>query len=335
MGGGVNSYVRWLVPRIRECHRLLSENGSLFLHLDYKSSHYLKIELDKIFGRNNFINEIVWHYTGGGRSKNYFSRKHDSILWYSKQKNKQIFNINKARIPYNKNSGYAKSGIKSKSGKIYKPNPLGTPVDDVWNIPIINPMSPERIGYPTQKPLFLLNRIIECCSKESSVIADFFCGCGTTVSATQNLNRQWLGCDISKDAIKVIRERMAKEHQLKIEVINTDQPTRAQIYRLNPFEFEKKMVEMLGGTPNHKQVSDGGIDGRMHDWTPIQVKKSDKVGRPVIDSFYKHVKEGNGKGIIIAKSFSKSAYEEADRLFNKYGLQIDLVPSDDIIRDAA
>ena len=99
---------------------------------------------------------------------------------------------------------------------------------------------------------------------------------------------------------------MAKEHQLKIEVINTDQPTKAQIYRLNPFEFEKKMVEMLGGTPNLKQVCDGGIDGRVYDSTPIQIKKSVKVGRPVIDSFYKHVTDGNGKGIIIAKSFSVS-----------------------------
>ena len=127
---------------------------------------------------------------------------------------------------------------------------------------------------------------------------------------------------------------MQKEHDLNIEIINTNQPTRAEIYRLNPFEFEKKIVEMLGGTPNEKQVGDGGVDGRMYDYTPIQVKKSENIGRPVIDSFYKHIKEGNGKGIIIAKSFSKNAYDEVDRLFNKFGLQIDLVPSDDIIRDS-
>ena len=92
---------------------------------------------------------------------------------------------------------------------------------------------------------------------------------------------------------------------------------------------------MLGGTPNLKQVGDGGVDGRMYDSTPVQVKKSPNIGRPVVDSFYKHVKSGNGKGIIIAKSFSKTAHEEVNRLFNEEGLQIDLVLSDDLIRDAA
>ena len=128
---------------------------------------------------------------------------------------------------------------------------------------------------------------------------------------------------------------MARDHKLKIEVIPIGGLSRAQIYRLNPFEFETKMAEMLGGTPNLKQVGDGGVDGRMYDSTPVQVKKSPNIGRPVVDSFYKHVKSGNGKGIIIAKSFSKTAHEEVNRLFNEEGLQIDLVLSDDLIRDAA
>lgn len=327
-GGGINSYIRWLVPRLRECHRLLKDTGSFFLHLDYRSSHYAKVELDKIFGASNFRNEIVWCYAGGGISKKYLPRKHDTILWYSKSEN-YFYDA-----PMRK---YSQTGSgRHSDGSTYDKDRDRTPCNDWWNdISPVNSMSNERLGYPTQKPIPLLKRAIKMSCPSNGVVADFFCGCGTTVSAAQNLKRKWLGCDVSKDAIAVIRKRMIKEHKLKVDVIKIGNLSKKEIYKLSPFEFEKKMVELIGGTPNIKQVGDRGVDGRMHDSTPIQVKKTDNIGRPVIDSFYRHVKSGNGKGIIIAKSFAKTAYEEIDRLFNEEGLQIDLVPSDDIIRDAA
>ncbi len=335
-----------MVPRLRECHRLLKNTGVFCLHLDQRSVHYARIELDKIFGAKNLINEIVWHYTNsGGRGKKTWSKKHDVILIYSKTK-KYFFDG--TRDGQKRQAGKTSKGghIFEKNGKVYQQiwsNKKSYTyclsddkiADDVWTIQPIPPHHSERLGYPTQKPLALLNRIIKCLTNENYIIADFFCGCGTTVSAANNLGRKWLGCDISKDAIKVIRQRMAKEHKIKVEVVKIGDLSRREIERLNPFEWEKKMVEMLGGTPNLKQVGDGGIDGRMYDSTPIQVKKSSNVGRPVIDSFYRHVKNGNGKGIIIAKSFGKGAYEEVARLANEEGLQIDLVPSDDLIRDAA
>ena len=107
--------------------------------------------LDSIFGANNFRNEIIWHYTGGGRSKSSFSKKHDIIFYYRKSK-QTPFCLDSIRVPYKESSGYAKSGIVSQAGKHYMPHPEGTPVDDVWEIPIINPMSKERLGYATQKP---------------------------------------------------------------------------------------------------------------------------------------------------------------------------------------
>ncbi len=343
-GGGVQSYIRWLVPRLRECHRLLKDTGSFFLHLDQRSSHYARVELDKIFGEKNFVNEIIWCYSNSGRSKRGFVKKHDTILFYAKTKK---FFWNNYKIPISQDyldSHYRQKDSKGKrcriridAGKkrVYYPED-GVYCNDWWvDIPSLNSMAKERLGYPTQKPLTLLERIIESTTKKNSIIADFFCGCGTTVSAAQNLGRKWLGVDISKDAIKVIEQRMLQEHKLEIEVVQVSQLSAKQIDRLNPFEWEKKMVEMLGGTPNLKQVGDGGVDGRMCDSTPIQVKKSPNVGTPVIRSFYMHVKNGNGKGIIIAKSFSKGAYEEVARLSNEEGLQIDLVPSDDLIRDAA
>ena len=335
-GGGVNSYIRWLVPRLKECHRLLKDTGIFCLHLDQRSSHYARVALDKIFGENNMVNELIWCYRGGGVPKKAFAKKHDTILVYSKTKN-WTFNVDEVRNPYSDDTKErcrhtARSFRKNKTYDKWKPNPKGKHPEDWLEIQPIMPSSKERLGYPTQKPLALLEKLISAFSNKDSIIADFFCGCGTTVSAAQNLGRKWLGADISRDAISVIRERMARDHKLNIDVINTEQPTRSEIYHLDPFAFERKMVEMLGGTPNKKQVGDGGVDGTMWDSTPIQVKKSPDVGRPVIDSFYKHVKNGNGQGIIVALSFTRTAYQEVDRLFNEEGLKIDLVPSDDLIR---
>ena len=341
-GGGVQSYIRWLVPRLRECHRLLSPTGVFCLHLDQRSGHYAKVELDKIFGYKNFLNQVIWDYSGNSTTSRFYPRKHDLILIYSKTGG-HVFNTvyrpySKATLKrYNhkdKNGRYKMSALRGgKPEKIYMKE--GCPVQDVWSdCPIVRKKT-ERLSYPTQKPLSLLNRLIKTFTDKGDMVFDSFCGCGTTISSAQSLGRKWAGIDISKDAVSIIKKRMAREHGLNIKVIKAETISREGVYRLNPFDFERQMVKMIGGTWNLKQVADGGIDGRCHDHTPIQVKKSFNVGRPVIDSFYKHVKGGNGRGVIIARSFSKGAYEEVNKLYNKEGLLIDLVPSDDIIRDAA
>ena len=154
-------------------------------------------------------------------------------------------------------------------------------------------------------------------------MADFFCGCATTLSAAQNLGRNWIGVDASKDASVVIRKRMLRDHNLKIEITPLKNLTIEQAKALDPFEFEKYCVRCIGGIPNEKQRGDGGIDGKLiEDGTPIQVKKSKNIGRPVIDSFYKHLKK-NGRGIIIALSFGSGAKEEAMKLkLEGYDLQL-------------
>ena len=369
--GGINSYIRWLYPRLMECHRLLKKTGIFCLHLDWRSSHYAKISLDKIFGYKNFVNEIIWRRGKcfSNTKSSFFPRNHDCILVYSKTRKysykRQFRSYNEKTLKMFKNNDkdgrgvyrlqslrtYGKSTIndfkkenkisKSKSGKLYLKQYLrdknGVTLDSVWEDigGMAHGANSEKMGYPTQKPLSLLNRLIETFTKKGDIVGDFFCGCGTTISSCETLDRKWLGCDISNDAIKVIRQRMKRDHKLKIEVINTSQLSKVKIYRLNAFEFERKMVEMLGGTPNIKQVGDRGVDGRCYDHTPIQVKKSFDIGRPVVDSFYKHVKSGNGQGVIVARSFCKTAYEEVDKLYNEEGLKIDLIPSDDIIRDAS
>lgn len=204
----LEAYLEWLQARIKKSVSFLTRYGSIFIHLDRRSVHHIKVWLDKYMGRARFRNEIIWHYTGGGRGKHYFSHKHDTILWYSMDFLRWTFNIDAVRMPYKRTSGYAKSGIKGSNGKTYLPHALGTPVDDVWDIPIINPLSNERLGYPTQKPEPLLERIIAGCSNEGDLIGDFMCGSGTTLAVAKRLNRSFVGCDISSDAIEVCLSRL-------------------------------------------------------------------------------------------------------------------------------
>lgn len=219
-GRGIDSYISMMNSRLILLRDLLSENGSIFVHCDWRVNPFLRLMLDEIFGGERFLNAIVWHYTGGGRSATYFSRKHDTVLWYAKS-DERTFNIDAVRVPYKETSGYAKGGIVAASGKKYEPHPLGTPVDDVWDIPIINPMSAERLGYPTQKPEMLLKRIIEAASSEGDLVADFFAGSGTTLAVAERLGRRWIGCDLSRFAVHVTRKRLLdREGCAPFEVLN-------------------------------------------------------------------------------------------------------------------
>ena len=245
------AYLVMMTSRLVELRRVLKPTGSLYLHCDPTASHYLKIVLDSIFGFDHFLNEIVWHYTGGGRSKSYFSKKHDILLWYRVGK-RHTFNVDAIRQPYKETSGYAKSGIIGASGKRYQPNPLGTPVDDVWDIPIINPLSHERLGYPTQKPLILLERIILASSNEGDVILDPFCGCGTTIAAAQKLGRRWIGIDITHLSIALQKYRLTEMYpELQFKVIGEpeDMGAARQLFKDNPFQFEWWALSMVRARP--------------------------------------------------------------------------------------
>ena len=204
-GKGSDSFISMIYERLVLMHDLLAEDGCIYVHCDWRFNSFMRILLDEIFKFH--VNEIIWHYTGGGRSETYFSKKHDSIFVYSKSPVFH-FNADSIRIPYKESSGYARGGITGKNGKHYVPNPLGTLPDDVWDIPIINPLSSERTGYPTQKPERLLERIIMASSDEGDLVADFFCGSGTTPAVAEKLGRKWLAADLGKIAIHTVRKRM-------------------------------------------------------------------------------------------------------------------------------
>ena len=169
--GGVDTYINWMYKRVEQIHRILKPTGSFYLHCDWHADAYLRVYvLDKIFGAKNFRNEIIWCYTGGGSSKENFGNKHDNIYFYSKSE-KWVFNSEDIRIEYNLDPSKRKSdkawGSNSKSGKVYKPNENGKIPENWWILSPLNSQSKERIGYPTQKPEALLERII--CTKPSTL----------------------------------------------------------------------------------------------------------------------------------------------------------------------
>ena len=209
--GGIEGYIKWLSPRLIEARRLLNSTGLIYLHLDWHAVHYVKVEMDRIFGYNRFINEIIWRYRTGGVSKNMFARKHDTILAYSKTQ--------EYRIEPWKEKAYTKSRYR-KAGKVNygsgdaeffrDSNGVYNYVNasDVWEIPYINSQAKERVGYPSQKPESLLERIISSSSRSGDTVADFFCGSGTTGVVAQKLGRRWILADKSRDAVEVSRFRL-------------------------------------------------------------------------------------------------------------------------------
>ena len=214
-------YLCYMAIRLIEMRRVLKDTGSIYFHCDPTMSHYIKIMMDTIFGEDNFRNEIIWCYRGAGYPKKDFGKRHDIVLRYSKTNNYYI-NIDAVRENYAETTKqrfkhYIDNIRKGKDFGIQQLNPLGKHPDDWWEIQPVAPSAKERKGYPTQKPLKLLERIIKASSKENDVILDPFCGCATTCIASEKLNRNWIGIDISIKAYDLVRERLTEEVEGKFD----------------------------------------------------------------------------------------------------------------------
>ena len=206
-------YLVYMAIRLIECYRILKETGSIYLHCDPTMSHYIKIVMDCIFWEGNFRNEIIWCYSGPGNVSKWFPRKHDTVLFYGKT---EKASFNPQRIAHksglhNKGTVFGKIDIDEK--KIEAKENAGKLIEDWWSgIGAGAHISKhERTGYPTQKPLALLERIIRASSNEGDIVLDPFCGCATTCIAAEKLNRKWIGIDVSIKAYEIVKERLQKE----------------------------------------------------------------------------------------------------------------------------
>jgi site-specific DNA-methyltransferase (adenine-specific) len=229
--GSAQDYITFMRPRAFELRRVLSLNGSLFFHCDWRTSHHVRVMLDEIFNvargetrlvindplstlqnKGVFVNEIIWHYgLGAAKTRRQLLSKHDTIFWYANS-DRYTFNLlrgepTQAMLAKYRHVDEAGRRYMNSYGKKYEMKG-GKPLDDVWNIPAIAPTSDERVGYPTQKPLALLDRIVRLASNEGDTVLDPFCGSGTTLVAAKQLNRKYIGIDANIQAIEIARSRL-------------------------------------------------------------------------------------------------------------------------------
>jgi site-specific DNA-methyltransferase (adenine-specific) len=304
-----------------------------YLPLDesYVESHYRNVDAD---GRR-----YMWdNLTGpGGAAKGnpYYEVLGVQGFWrYSQEKMNELIRAGRVAIP-----------PKGKTPRLkrYLDQSKGVPLQSVWDdLPPINSQAKESLGYPTQKPLGLLDRIIKTSSNPGQIVLDGFCGCGTALVSAQNLGRKWIGIDISPTACRVMAKRLCKDCGLiegKDFVVRDLPWSEEQLRKIPPFEFENWAVIALGGIKNKVQVGDMGIDGRIYPahatpkggkkagelgfmdiWYPIQVKQKDKAGRPDVDSFEAvMLREDRTKGFFVSFDYSHDALTEVDAFFRRSG----------------
>jgi len=273
------AYLCVMAPRLLEMRRVLKPTGSIYLHCDPTASHYLKLLMDAIFEPKNFQNEIIWSYRTGGATKRRFGRKHDTIFFYTKS-DKWLFNAIKEKSYQSHRYGYKFPvyEIDPETGKQYS----WTYPRDVWEITMGTGTS-ERVGYPTQKPEALLERIIKASSNENDLVLDPFCGCGTTIAVAERLRRQWAGIDITYLAIDVIKKRLEKNQIKENEHFQIygdpkDVYSAGQLAEQDPFQFELWAVSQLNAILTAK-TGDKGVDGIINF---VDYTKKDEIGKGII-----------------------------------------------------
>ena len=264
------AYLSYMTERLLPMKHLLRPTGSIYLHCDPTASHYIKIMMDVIFGHENFLNEIIWGYRTGGVSKRWLGRKHDTILLYAAKNGEHIFNLTKEKSYNRDNKPYRFKDVEEwqdDEGKWYTMASLR----DVWEINAIGRTSSERLGYATQKPLALLERIIKISSNEGDVVFDPFCGCATTIEAAHRLGRKWIGIDIAIHAIKRVsqvrlkdRLGLQEERDYLIEGMPRNIEGARDLWQRDKYHFQKWAVEQVGGFVTSRRTADGGIDGRLY-----------------------------------------------------------------------
>lgn len=309
------AYLSYMVERLLVMKRLIKPTGSIYLHCDPTASHYLKVMMDGIFGHGNFRNEIVWNYSGwnaklGGK----FNSRHDILLFYSNATKGMRFNS--YAEPWKSEAEYVRTRKQKihtdEEGRRYVTSDrgggkrirryldeamaYGKPVSDVWLLDKLNNSAKEHMGYATQKPLALLDRIIKASSNPGDLVMDPFCGCATTIEAAHKLGRRWVGVDIAIHAIKRVaairlRDRLKLKlgEDYEIRGMPRNVEGAQDLWTRDKYHFQKWAVEQINGFVTSKRTADGGIDGRLY---------FDMPGERALQSMVLEVK--GGKNVTIA-----------------------------------
>lgn len=365
---GIKGYINYMTPVLEECHRVLKDTGSMYLHCDYHASHYLKIAMDEIFGYKRLINEIIWKRYSGvkNNTSKKFSVQVDSIFYYSKG-DKFTFSLpyeslSKSHIEkkykYDDGDGrrYAKSWgrtyqLTGENKKLYLDETKGRPITNLWDGLNINTSSDEKLGFPTQKPESLLKRIIDTSSCPGDVVLEPFCGVGTASAVCNQSERVPIAIDICPLSILITKTRLCNpgiktfgvnEEDIKeyLDMNFTYEEEYKVLMSKDPLEIQNIACDLYGGVPNPVKTGDEGIDG----WKKtnesnigIQVKVSENIGTPILRLFKTDLKDGGyNKGVIIAKSFTKDTKtkKENDEYDNKNDhIQIDLLTFKELLRN--
>ncbi len=323
-------YLDFIKERLIEMKRVLKQDGTIFLHCDRYASHNLRVLLDEVFGHNNFQSEVIWTYKRWSNSKKGLLNSHQTIYFYSKtdeftfnqlyqdySATTNIDQIMQERERVNGKTTYKKDSngeiIKSKSKK-------GVPLSDVWDIPFLNPKAKERTGYPTQKPINLLERILQIASNKNDLILDPFCGSGTTLVTAKLMDRYYIGIDTSQDAVKISEKRL-------------EQPIRSNSHLLksgikqyaNKSEKELLLLNLLKAKPvQRNKAVDGYVNHDELGMLPVKIQKDDET----IDSIINKMRKSNKTKDAVKKVIIRT--KEESNLFNvKNESQDDFIFIDD------
>jgi len=342
--GGMPGYLIWLNARLYEMKRLLKKTGSIYVHLDWHASHYVKVEMDKIFGYDSFVNEVIWYYSNaGGRSGRRCARKHDVLLFYAKGAT-YFFDYKAAKVPRvqdtDKFSSYFKTDpdgrqyqevrTKTKTYRYYLDDPKIP--DDVWAIQQMGQHdTTERIGYPTQKPENVVERAVVLSCPPGGVVADFFCGGGTTAAVAQRLGRRWIACDQSRVAVAITADRLARgAEQLMLEEVTTPIPDftiehwgvyeTQRLSAMPPEQFRAFVLRCFGAIDEERQAGIHGMKGAIPVWVGEPNPRKGVSAADVQDfanavrKTLRYKQDNLRDGIMLAWAFRQDALDAADRL---------------------
>ncbi|MCW5933715.1 MAG: site-specific DNA-methyltransferase [Fimbriimonadia bacterium] len=352
--GGMPGYLIWLNARLYEMKRLLKKTGSIYVHCDWHASHYIKVEMDKIFGHENFLNEIIWAYTSGGVAKQWFARKHDVLLLYARNIGNHTLLIPKEKsytrtLPEPHTNSGQSLGVKRDS--ICELCEKGHPgqkyrlvsMRDVWNdIRGLFRNDVELIGYPTQKPESLLERVIKASTQEDGIVADFFCGGGTTPAVAQRLGRGWIACDQSRVAVAVTTDRLVRGAQQ----LTIDNPVpdftiehwgvyeARQLSKMPQEVFREFILKCFGARVEDSSLNIHGMKGPVPVWVGVSDPKR-RVGNQEVLDFANAIRQtvfyqqsDLRDGVMLAWAFSPEARQTADQLREQEQVDVNFVRLD-------